>query len=182
MVMGKGSFTTTVSFCGHSHIPFQHTDNITAEESINPAHDQRVGDNHSHVILHHAHHSIHRTGVREGVRRWLPLGVRILEELARLEARNERVTTGLERLARQDVVVAAQGDAEVEAALLTGGLGVEFLGRGSHQDGGIVTEDTGLDHDNGDGDQDPVAGVVSLPFQWHDAVTWSGTYNNWGSR
>lgn len=95
----------------------QPTDNVAAEKGIDPAHNQRIRDNHGHVILHHAHHAIHLARVRKRVRRRLALPIRFLEKLARLVAAGEGIASGLKRLARQRVVIGAQGGAAGEGSL-----------------------------------------------------------------
>lgn len=44
-----------------------------------------------------------------------------------------------------------------KGTLLADGFDVGLLRGGCHEDRGIVAEDARQDHDNGDGDQDPVA-------------------------
>ena len=56
------------------------------------------------------------------------------------------------------MVVGADIDAVDQGSLLAGRLLVLLLGRGGHEGGCIVSEDTSQDHDHGDGEQDPVAG------------------------
>ena len=44
-----------------------------------------------------------------------------------------------------------------ELALFAQGGEGEFFGGGLQEDGGVVAEDAGEDHDYGDGEEDPVA-------------------------
>lgn len=95
MVRGNGNFTAQD---GHSHVSHnilldlsspkeienRRTDNVSAEEGINPAHDHGVGDDHGHLPLHGAHHALHGVGVCHGVGRRLAPVLGRAEERARL--------------------------------------------------------------------------------------------------
>lgn len=71
----------------------------------------------------------------------------------------------MERLGGQDVVVRSDVDAVDEGALFADGLLVEGFGRGGEEDGYVVAEDSGEDHYDCDGEEDPVArGEVISPF------------------
>lgn len=70
---------------------------------------------------------------------------------------NQKVSASLKGPARQHVVVVPQVGAVGESALLADGFDVGLLRGGCHEDRRIVAEDARQDHDNGDGDQDPVA-------------------------
>lgn len=83
--------------------------------------------------------------------------LRVLQVGAGFEAINQKVSTGLKGLARQNVVVVPQVGAVGEGTLLANGLDVGLFRSRCHEDGRIVAEDACQDHDNGDGDQDPVA-------------------------
>lgn len=133
------------------------TNDESAEECVDPAHDEGVGDDHGHVVLHHAHHAVHGVGVGEGVGRGLALSAGVLEEGARLVGGDEVLAAGLEGLLGEDVVVVADGLAVDHGALLAEGGLVEDLGRGREEDSHVVSQDTGENHDDRDGDQDPVA-------------------------
>ncbi|KAJ6444829.1 Signal peptidase complex subunit 2 [Purpureocillium lavendulum] len=85
----------------------------------------------------------------------LALAIRLLEERARLVARGEGLAAGLKGALRQGVVVGAEGDAAGQGALLPQGPGFELLGRRGHEDGRVVAQHAGEDHDDGDGDEDP---------------------------
>lgn len=180
MVMGKGNFTIKVRQYVSPQVSSRHTDNITAEEGVDPAHDEGIGNDHGHVVLHHAHHAIHGAGIGQRVRRRLSLAVGLLQVRPRLEAGGQDITTSLKGLLGEDVVVGAQGDAAGEGPLLTHGLVVLLLGRGRHEDGYVVAEDTGQDHDDGDGDKDPVAGSLRSAIGAKRKLR-SCAYNSWGS-
>lgn len=122
-----------------------HTDDVTAKEGIDPAHDERIGDNHGHVVLHHAHHAVHGTRIGEGVGGRLALPVRVLEESARLEGGDEVVAAGLEGAAREDVEVVLDADAVEEGALLAHRGLLELLGGVGEEDGSVMAENTGQD-------------------------------------
>lgn len=175
MVMGKGSFTM---YSQHKESSSRkkhqrHTNNISAEKGIDPAHDQCIGDNHGHVVLHHAHHALHSIWIRQRVRRRLALLLRVLQIGAGFETINQKVSTSLKGLARQNVVVVPQVGAVGEGTLLANGLDVGLLRGGCHEYGRIVAEDARQDHDNGDGDQDPVA-VRSLTLAMPAGATSRG--------
>lgn len=87
------------------------TDDVAAEESIDPAHDERVGDYHGHVVLHHAHHALHGIRIRHGVRGRLATALGGLEKGTGLVGRGQRVTARIEGPLRQHMVVAAHVDA-----------------------------------------------------------------------
>jgi len=62
MVKGNGSFTSQpvshTALVGMSALlegKEQRTNNIATEKSIDPAHDQRVWNDHGHLVLHHSH-------------------------------------------------------------------------------------------------------------------------------
>ena len=55
-------------------------------------------------------------------------------------------------------MVCAEVDAVQEGALFAQGGEGEFFGGGGEEDGEVVAEDAGEDHDDGDGEEDPVAG------------------------
>lgn len=134
----------------------QFHDNITAEKGIDPAHNKRVGNNHGKVILHHSHHSIHGTRISKRVGGRLTLAIGILEVASGLEARDESVATGLKGLLGKDVMVVSQGDTSGEGTLLAHGLAILLLRNIGKKDGGVMSENTGEDHDDGDGCEDPV--------------------------
>ena len=54
-------------------------------------------------------------------------------------------------------VVCAEVYAVEEGALFAEGGESEFFGSGGEKDGEVVAEDAGEDHDDGDGEEDPVA-------------------------
>lgn len=137
-----------------------HTDDVSTEESIDPTHDERVRDNHRHVILHHAHHAVHLTWVSKRVRGRLTLTLRLLEESTGFVASAEVLAALLKRLLRQRVIIATQGNTAGESSLFAHGLGIELLRGRVHQDRGVVAQDTGQDHDDGDGNENPVAATL----------------------
>lgn len=156
------------------------TDNISTEERIDPTHDQRIGNHHRHVILHHPHHPVHRTRVRQRVRGRLSLPIWILKEVSVLKPSRQGLAPLLKGPAGEDVVVVAEGDASDQAALLAHGRRVDFLGCRGEEDGGVVAEDAGEDHDDGDGDEDPVAVVCQLRT-WSARIGEGKAYSSWGS-
>lgn len=137
--MGKGSFTggglawLLLRFMGG-----RRTNDESAEEGVDPSHDERLRDNHSHVPLHHPHHALHSSGVSHWVRRRLALSVGVLEVGARLEGRDEGVLASLEGGVGDDGCVRAEGDAALEGALLTQREEVEFLRRRGNEDCDVV--------------------------------------------
>lgn len=121
------------------------TDDKAAEESVDPAHDERLRYQHRHVALHHAHHALHGRRIRHGVRGRLSLPLRFLQEGAVLVRGDEIVLAGLERGGRDGVGVGAQVDAAEEGALFADGGELLFLGRRLHEDCCVVAEDAGQD-------------------------------------
>jgi hypothetical protein len=63
------------------------------------------------------------------------------------------------------VGVGAEVQAPGESAVFPQGEFVKRFGSGGHEDGGIVTEYTSEDHDEGDGEEDPVAVVLVLEWR-----------------
>ncbi len=82
-------------------------------------------------------------------------------------------------------MVAAKGNAAAQGSLFADGSGILLLGDGGQEDGGVVAKDTGKHHDNGDGDQDPVAGfgqhINRSTVLAVGSFLWECAYNNWGS-
>lgn len=135
IVRGKGNFTSlSLATLRPSEIPRQRslTNHVTAEESTDPAHDQRVGDDHSHLVLHHAHHALHRARVAHRVWRSLPSPLGILQERARFVSRRQDVSPVVERTLRKDMVRASEADAVQQRALFPDSFLLELLGRRSH--------------------------------------------------
>jgi hypothetical protein len=83
--------------------------------------------------------------------------LRVLQVGTRFEPINQEVSASLEGLARQNVVVVPEVGAAGEGTLLADGFDIGLLRGGCHEDSRIVAEDACQDHDNGDGDEDPVA-------------------------
>ena len=140
----------------------QLTYDVAAEKGVDPAHNQRIWDNHGHVVLHHPHHPLHLARIRYWVRRRLAHLLGLLQKGAVLVARDEGLAPVLKRLFGEDVVVGSQGHAAAEGALLAHAPDVELLDGGGHEDGGVVAQDAGEDHDDGDGDEDPVAADIII--------------------
>lgn len=134
----------------------QFHDDISTKEGVNPAHDERVGNNHGHVVLHHAHHAIHGAGVGQRVGRRLSFAIRLLQVSSSLVVGCKNITSGFESFLRKDMVVGTKSYTTSKRALLAHGLLVLLFGRCRHKNGYIVTQDTSEDHDDGDGDKDPV--------------------------
>lgn len=140
IVKGKGSFTILVSSSSATNqATHQPTNNITAKKRINPAHNQRIRNNHGHLVLHHAHHAVHRAGIAQGIRRRLSAILGVLEVCAGLICSREHFSSRVERALGERVEVGSDLDAVEEGALLADGLAVLFLGRGLHEDCGIVS-------------------------------------------
>lgn len=93
------------------------TNDESAEEGVDPAHDERLRHNHSHIPLHHSHHALHGSGVAHGIRGRLTLGVWVLKVGARLESGNEGVLARLESCVGDDGCILAEGDAALEGPL-----------------------------------------------------------------
>lgn len=104
------------------------TDDISAEESIDPAHDQSIRDDHCHIVLHHPHHSIHGARIGQRVCWRLTLLIWRCKKLAGVEACNQILTAGVEGLLRQNMVVVAESDTVAQGALLTSRPRIELLG------------------------------------------------------
>lgn len=134
MVRGNGSFTARVSQVLSRQSLLEHTDDVSAEEGVDPAHDQGVGDDHGHVVLHHAHHAVHLTRVGQRVRRRLALPIRLFQEGPGLVSSGEVLATSLKGPLRDGVVVGAQNGAATERALLAHARGVELLRLRSQHD------------------------------------------------
>lgn len=83
--------------------------------------------------------------------------LRVLQVGTGFKAINQKVSASLEGLARQNVVVVPQVGAVGKGTLLANGFDVGLFRVGCHEDGRVVAENACQDHDNGDGDQDPVA-------------------------
>lgn len=152
------------------------TDDVAAEEGVDPAHDQGVRDHHSHVPLHHAHHPLHRIRIRQRIRRRLALLLRLLQERARLVPIRQGLAACFKSLLRKGMVVGAEEHTLAEKSLFPQTPLIEFLRRRIHQDGGIMAEDPGQDHDDGDGDEDPVAVMASVSlfprhWAWQHTIT-----------
>jgi hypothetical protein len=88
------------------------------EESVDPAHDERVRNDHGHVVLHHTHHAIHSARIRHRVSRRLPAALGVFEVGTRLISCRESLTAGLERGRSQRVEVGPNSDAVDEGTLL----------------------------------------------------------------
>jgi hypothetical protein len=86
----------------------RHTNHISAEESIDPAHDQTLRHHHSHVAFHHAHHALHHRRVAHGVRLRLVLRIRVGQEPAILGAIEESFLAALEGSLGNLLVVVAE--------------------------------------------------------------------------
>jgi ABC-type nickel/cobalt efflux system permease component RcnA len=93
-------------------------DNVAAEEGIDPAHDESVGDDHGHLVFHHPHHAIHGAGIAQGVRRCLAAVLGVLEVCARLESSCQGVAAVVEAPLGQNVMVASEVHAVHERSLL----------------------------------------------------------------
>lgn len=156
MVKGKGSFTVMLMIhslawiddiitrkqAWHKSPPRQvHTNNITTEKGIDPAHDQRVWNDHGHLVFHHAHHAVHRAGVTHGVRGRLSTTLGIFEKGTGLVGRGQGISSRIERFLGEGVEVGAHVDAMDEGALLADCFAVLLLGGCCHQDRGVVAKD-----------------------------------------
>lgn len=119
------------------------TNDKSAEESVDPAHDERLRNDHSHVPLHHAHHALHGSGVSHWVCRRLALAIGVLEICARLEGGDKGVLAGLEGGVGDDGCILAECDAALERALLADREDVELLRRRGDEDCDVVAQDTG---------------------------------------
>lgn len=83
--------------------------------------------------------------------------LRVLQVGTRFKPINQEVSASLEGLARQYMVIGLQVRTVGEGTLLADGLDVGLLRGGCHEYRRIVAEDARQNHDNGDGDKDPVA-------------------------
>ena len=119
------------------------TDHKSREESINPAHNQRLRDHHHHIPLHHAHHGLHASRIGHGVRRWLAATSGVLKESTTLVGRDEVVLAHLKGLLGEYGGVIPEVDTANESEAFAGfGQRRGRLRGVVHQDGGIVAEDT----------------------------------------
>jgi hypothetical protein len=118
-VSGKGSFTDVCQQLNdvESETKGSHTDNVSAEESIDPTHDQTLRHHHSHVAFHHAHHALHHRRIAHGVRLRLVLRIRVSQEPAILGAIEESFLAALESSFGNLLVVVAQVLGAAERAL-----------------------------------------------------------------
>ena len=121
------------------------TDDKTREEGIDPSHDQRLRNHHSHISLHHAHHAFHGRRVAHRIRPRLAPLVRLSQELAFLVRRHHVRLPSLERRGRQHVRIAAQVDAAHQCALLPDLRELLLLGRRLEERHGVVAEDARQD-------------------------------------
>lgn len=88
IVRGKGSFTNRQNPYKHSinsiwattKGSIRRTDNKTSKESIDPAHDQRLGYHHRHVPLHHAHHTLHGCWICHWIASWFASILQVFQE------------------------------------------------------------------------------------------------------
>lgn len=119
------------------------TDNITREESIDPAHDQGIRDDHGHLPLHGSHHTLHGVGVSHWVRRGLSLVLGRLEVCPGLVGGGQRVPSGIEAALREDVEVLPDLDAVREGSLLPDRPEVLCFGGRREEDSRVVAEYTG---------------------------------------
>ena len=108
IVNGKGSFTEEVGCqrtAHRDHISWwrtpRPTDYVSTEKCVDPAHDQRLRYNHSHVALHHPHHCLHPGRIGHWICRWLALVFLVFEERPRLIGRDQKVLSGLEGRRRE---------------------------------------------------------------------------------
>lgn len=143
IVNGKGNLTgRPIS----ALIPFsfrgQLTDNKSREKGINPPHDQRLRNDHRHIPLHHAHHSLHSRRVRHWIRCRLTLLLWLFQERPVFVGIYQVSFASFKGRRRKIVRVHAQVYAAEKGALFANGWQLLFLGRGGHQNGGIVAQDT----------------------------------------
>lgn len=134
------------------------TDHVAAEECIDPAHNKRVGNDHSHVALHHAHHAVHSIRISHGVWRRLATVLGCFEVGSGLVSSRQSVSAHAKRTAGQDMMVRPDVDAVQERPLFANCLLLQFLWRRGHQDASIVSKDASQDHDHSDGEENPVSG------------------------
>lgn len=85
--MGKAISLLKLAMQPHNQLAQTHTDHEAREESIDPAHDQRLRDHHHHIPLQHAHHSLHARRVGHRIRRWLATVIGISQKGAAPKAR-----------------------------------------------------------------------------------------------
>jgi hypothetical protein len=129
----------------------------SAEEGIDPAHDQGVGNDHGHVVFHHTHHAVHGAWVRHGVRSWLPAALGVLQIHPGLVGLNELIAPSLEGGRCQDMVIRPDCNAVRQRSLFPHGRLFKLLGRRGHEHCCIMPENASQNHDNRDGEQDPIA-------------------------
>ena len=144
-----------------------HTDNIAAEEGIDPAHDQSIGDDHGHLVLHHAHHAFHRARIAHGIGRSLAATLGILQIRAGFIGSRQGVSAVVERALREHVEVGSNVDAMDERPLLAHGPLILLLGGRGHEDCRVVTQHAGQDLSRGLV-QGLVAALQSSCWPYHD--------------
>lgn len=97
IVRGNGSFTNWRHQCQHKgHTAWatttsgiRRTDDKTSKESIDPAHDQRLGYHHRHISLHHAHHTLHSCWICHWIASWFTSVLRVFQERSIFIRRNK---------------------------------------------------------------------------------------------
>lgn len=156
------------------------TDDESRKKRIDPSHDQSLGHHHSHIPLHHTHHALHGGGIRHWVRPRLASVLGLGEELAFLEGRHHVGFARLEGGGGQDVCVGAEMDAADERALLAELCEGLLLGRRLEERHCVVAQDTGQDHDYGDGEEDPPAAISSVE-KLAGGIRMADTHNRAGS-
>lgn len=136
MVRGNGSFTAQRVLLATRTQPWATdcayrapTDDITAEEGVDPAHNQRIGDDHGHLSLHGTHHALHGIRVRHWIRRRLTPVLWCLEVCTGLVGCHQRIAARVERSLREHVEIGSHVNAVRKRALLTLSPLVKSLGR-----------------------------------------------------
>lgn len=143
------SFTIHSTFGARREVGKVHhrTNNKSREKCIDPAHNQRLRNHHHHIPFHHPHHALHGGRVRHGVGGRLATVFLILEESSALVCIDKVFLACFEAFAGKDgACIVAHVDAvdqrETLARFKEGACG---LGRGVHEHGCIVAEDSSKD-------------------------------------
>lgn len=179
--MDNGALTTITPLPSSRSLCARHTNDITTKESIDPAHDQSVGNDHGHLPLHSSHHALHSVRVGHGIGWRLAPVLWGFQVSTGLVGGGEGVTAGLEGALGQNVEVGAHVDAVGQGPLLTDGFLIEGFGGRGEKDGDIVSEDSRQDLE----ETSMVRSVERTHTHTHNApggYSWFCTYHDNGNR
>lgn len=94
------------------------TNDKAREECIDPAHDESLGDHHSDIAFHRAHHTLHHSRIRHWIWPWLSSALRVGKKRSIFVGLDEVGFAVLEGGWGDDISVCAEVDAAEKTSLL----------------------------------------------------------------